>query len=99
MQKARFRISVLRNSIESIIHSVAMQDALHNNTKYTISKEVRGWKMRRSNAYTQLCVLAPVFWETRYWSRHSVQNAVELKIIAHTIKMVAFFSTAIQHIC
>lgn len=38
MQKAQFRISVSHNSIESIIYSVAMQDAFHDNTKYTILK-------------------------------------------------------------
>lgn len=63
MQKARFRISVLRNSIESITHGVAMQDALHNNMKYTISKEIRGWKMHRWNEYTQPCLLGDMVLE------------------------------------
>lgn len=60
---------VLHNSMGSIIYGVAMQDALHNNTKHTISKETHGRKIQRSSECIQPCVLAPVFWEIRYWNR------------------------------
>jgi len=73
MQKARFRISVLHNSIESIIYGVAMQDALHNNIKYTSSKEIRGWKIHCSSEYIQLCILAAVFWEIQYRNRQTTK--------------------------